>query len=361
MVEDAVEGLLGGAVALAGVAAEELLGRGEQRPSPAVLVAVLVAGIDEVLGDDAAGHLQAGDVAVEAAAHPGLGESAQASQVTGDEAAVLTQGHEDGLLDTAGGWGRVGMAAPVVEVGPPVAADEAGLLVEELAIDAVALGDDGPFPVPQWPVPAAVVKEHIAALGVHGLVGAVAGDAAIEQGQESHLLDVAHELGRGMYVRAPHGLLSQDLVEQGVDVFLALVGVDVEIGVAGEHGRELRLAAVVEDVAGNAAVLGIGEFVAHAQRRAGALADEEVALAQPRGVLVIDAGVAVASLLGEAQVAVADVLGEHYVGALDIGDDAAVEVGIDTPATYGPCKIDFLCHSVAFVFFLFWLMMKLQR
>ena len=142
----------------------------------------------------------------------------------------------------------------------------------------------------------------------------------------------------------------QNLIQQGIDLFLALVGVDVEVGVAREHRRQLRLGSVVEEVAGNAMGLGIGQFVAHAQRGAGTFANEQVALAQPRRVLVIDARVPFPSLLRQAQVALAHMLGEHNVGALDVTDDAVIQVGINAPATNRPCKINLLRHIFALLF-----------
>lgn len=57
MSADAVKRLLRRAAALAEVATIKLFGGGEQRPAPAVFVAVAVGGIDEILGDDARGHL----------------------------------------------------------------------------------------------------------------------------------------------------------------------------------------------------------------------------------------------------------------------------------------------------------------
>lgn len=54
---EAGEGFLGGARALAGFAAQQSLGQREERPTPTVFAVVLVEGIDEVFGDDAALHL----------------------------------------------------------------------------------------------------------------------------------------------------------------------------------------------------------------------------------------------------------------------------------------------------------------
>ena len=125
----------------------------------------------------------------------------------------------------------------------------------------------------------------------------------------------------------------ENLVQHRVDVLLPLVGVDVEIGVAREHRRQLCLAPVVEDVAWDAVGLGIGQFIAHPQRRAGAFADEYVALAQPCRVLVIDAGITVPTLFHKAQVALAHMLGEHNIGALDVTGDAMIQVGVYAPAT----------------------------
>ena len=135
------------------------------------------------------------------------------------------------------------------------------------------------------------------------------------------------------------------LVQHWVDFLLQLVRMNMEIRVAGKHRGQLRFGLVIEDVARNAMGLGIGQFVAHAQRGARAFTDEHVALAQPCRVLVIDARIALTSLLCQTQVALAHMLGEHNVGALDITDDAVIQVGIHATATDRPRKINLLCHS----------------
>ncbi len=142
----------------------------------------------------------------------------------------------------------------------------------------------------------------------------------------------------------------QNLIQHWVDILLALVGVDVEIGIACEHRRQLRLTLVIEDVAGDTVCLSIGQFVAHAQRGTGAFADEHIALAQPRRVLVIDAGITFTSLLHKAQVALAYMLGQHHVGALDVTDDAVVQLGVNAPTTNRPRKINLLRHIFALFF-----------
>lgn len=154
--DHAAQRLLRRAVTLAGLFAEQLLGCGEQCPAPAVFFPVLVTGIDKVLGDDAASHLQARDVAVKTASRLRLSKTAESAQVTRNETAVLAQGHQNGFLDGARRWSRMIMTAPIVQVGPPGAADKARLLVKKLAIDAFTLGNDRTFPVPQGPVPTAV-------------------------------------------------------------------------------------------------------------------------------------------------------------------------------------------------------------
>ena len=55
---------------------------------------------------------------------------------------------------------------------------------------------------------------------------------------------------------------SKDPAEGFVDFFFGLVGVDVEVGVAGQHCGQVGLPAVVEDVAGGADLFGVCQFVA---------------------------------------------------------------------------------------------------
>ena len=84
-------------------------------------------------------------------------------------------------------------AAVVVEVGPPLAADEAGLLVKELALDTVALCDDRTFPFPQGPVPTTIVEYYITAVVGDGLLGRKSSNATIQQRQEPYLLNEGNE------------------------------------------------------------------------------------------------------------------------------------------------------------------------
>ena len=140
---------------------------------------MLVGGVDEILGDDAAGHLQAGDIGVETTAHLGAVEAAGGTEVAGNHAAVDTEDFQDGAFNAV--LGRLGIlgTAVVAEVGPPLHTDEAGFPAEELAVGKMTFGDDGTFPLPEGPLPA-VVGHHIAALWCHQLVGREAGDAAVQ-------------------------------------------------------------------------------------------------------------------------------------------------------------------------------------
>ena len=89
MGEEAVEGFLWGTGIVAGFATKETLWCGEERPAPTVFAIVFVAGIDKVFGDDATGHLQTGDVTIEAAAHLGARKAAGCTQFAGNETLVL--------------------------------------------------------------------------------------------------------------------------------------------------------------------------------------------------------------------------------------------------------------------------------
>lgn len=136
----------------------------------------------------------------------------------------------------------------------------------------------------------------------------------------------------------------EHLCQLAEKVFLGGVWVDAEIGVAREHRRELGLRSVVEQVAGNVVRLGVSQFVAHTHRGAGTFTDEQVALAQPGCVLVVDLGVPRPTLFGQVQLRTADVLGQHGVGLVDEGNHPSVEVGIDATASDGACEIDFPLH-----------------
>ena len=193
-------GLVGRAVALACFAAVESFGCGEKRPAESVFVSVAVARIDEVFGDYPCTHLETTDEGVEATAHLLSSHAAFGSQLAGYHAAVLTKGGEDDVFDAVGRGQRIAAAAPVAEVVPPFETDEAGFACEELAIDAVAFGDDGTFPLPEWPFPRTVGKFDVTAFFGKESLGTVTRYSAVEQGQEADLTDEFDELWAGVDV-----------------------------------------------------------------------------------------------------------------------------------------------------------------
>jgi len=127
-------------------------------------MSMLVSGIYKVLSNDKAGHLQAGDIAVKLATHLGTVEATSRTQFTSNKAAVFTKRSKDDVVNGSFLRHRIFAATVVAEVGPPLATDEPGFLVEELAINAAAFRHDGTFPLPQRPVPTAIVEYHIAAI-----------------------------------------------------------------------------------------------------------------------------------------------------------------------------------------------------
>ena len=133
----------------------------------------------------------------------------------------------------------------------------------------------------------------------------------------------------------------QDCIEHGEDLFLVFIRVDMKIRIAREHGGEIRLPRVIEEITGLPEALRIGKLIAHTEGRAGNLADQQIRLPQPCGVLLVDAFVVPALL----QLKMADVLGEDGVCFLDIGDHAVIELRVHTSGADGTRKIDFFVHD----------------
>ena len=123
----------------------------------------------------------------------------------------------------------------------------------------------------------------------------------------------------------------QDSVDDRVDVLFLFVWVHGEVRVASEHGGELGLVPVVEDVARLAVRFRICQFVTDSERRAGAFSDQKVAFKEPRGVLIVDFLVLLA-FFKDIQFRVADVLGEYDVCPLDVFYHASVKVCIHPSA-----------------------------
>ena len=202
--EHPLEGLFGGVGALAGSSAVELFGGGEQGPSPSVFMSVFVDGINEVFSHDIAPHLHPSDDGIETATHLWTRKATEGAKLTSDETAMLVQCGKYRFLDRSSRWCWILMTAIIAKVGPPSTTDKTSLLIEELAIHTIAIRYDGAFPLPQRPVPPPVREDGVSAIIGDHLFGGVAGDAAVEQGQESHLLDALDELGGVVDVGGGH-------------------------------------------------------------------------------------------------------------------------------------------------------------
>ena len=192
--------------ALAGLPTMKLLGGCQQRPAPAVFVAMLVSWIDEILRHDATGHLQTSDVAVELAAHLGPRKATGSTQFTRDQRPLFLQSEEDSFLDGTLRRRRMPMATVVAEIRPPRLTDKARLASEELAIDAVSLRNDRTFPLPKWPVPATIRQHHVATVVSHHLLCRIAVNPTIQQRQEADFLNQLHHLGTTVDLAMLHRL-----------------------------------------------------------------------------------------------------------------------------------------------------------
>ena len=109
---------------------------------------MLVTRIDEVFRHHARCHLKARHIAVELTPHLRTGETARRTQVPIDDTILFAERLIDDTFYTAVLRHGIDTATPVAEMRPPRAADKAGLTIEELSIDAIALVDDDALPFP---------------------------------------------------------------------------------------------------------------------------------------------------------------------------------------------------------------------
>ena len=87
MLENPLIRFLGSSVALASLLAIEIFGSIEQRPTPAILVIVLVTRVDEILGHDVSRHFQSGEITVKLTSHSLARETAGCPKFSRDETA----------------------------------------------------------------------------------------------------------------------------------------------------------------------------------------------------------------------------------------------------------------------------------
>ena len=107
--------------------------------------------IDKILSDDMCTHLQPTDIGIKFRSHVFPREVACGTQFAGYHAAMLAQGSQYEVFNSA--FFRYGMltTAPVAEVRPPLTADKSRFAGKEVAIDAVAVAHHRTLPLPQRP------------------------------------------------------------------------------------------------------------------------------------------------------------------------------------------------------------------
>lgn len=141
-------GLLGRAVALAEFTTQQIFRSIEQRQPPAIGPVMLVVGIDEILDHHTGRHLKARGIAIELATQLRAAQAAGVAKVARYHTPVEVQHIEDYAFYGIFRRGGMQRTPPIAEIGPPLAADEACLAVEELAVGTVGLFDYGAFPIP---------------------------------------------------------------------------------------------------------------------------------------------------------------------------------------------------------------------
>ena len=109
---------------------------------------MLVTRIDKILCHHTRCHLKARHIAIELTPHLRTGEAARRAQVPIDDTILFAWRLVYDAFYTAILRHGIEAAAPVAEMRPPRATDEARLAVEELAIDTITLVDDDALPFP---------------------------------------------------------------------------------------------------------------------------------------------------------------------------------------------------------------------
>ena len=148
MLENPLIRFLGSAVALASLPAIEIFGSGEQRPSPAIFMIVLVTRIDEILGHDVSCHFQSGEITIKLASHSLARETAGCPKFPCNETAGRLKCTENGSFYRFFIRARKLASSVVSEVRPPFLADESCFLVEELSVHTRHFLHDLALPFP---------------------------------------------------------------------------------------------------------------------------------------------------------------------------------------------------------------------
>lgn len=116
----------------------------------------------------------------------------------------------------------------------------------------------------------------------------------------------------------------------------------VEIGIAGEHGGEVGAGAVIEDVHRLAQMLCKSQFIPYAQRGGGAFGNHQVRGPEPGRILLINSFFLVGLPLCFAERQIPHVFREYNVALLDVFYHLPIQIGIGPSAPDGTGEINFL-------------------
>lgn len=161
MTSQTLPGLLGSAVGGTSLPPKTSLGGGKQCPTPSILPAMTVYGIDKVFYHHTARHLQAPDIGIKFAPHIFAHEVTGGTQLPCCKATILPQGLQDHVVQATFLWQREAMPAIVTEIRPPVLADETSLPIYELTVSAAAFPYHLAFPFPHGPFPPAIRQRGV--------------------------------------------------------------------------------------------------------------------------------------------------------------------------------------------------------
>ena len=134
-----------------------------------------------------------------------------------------------------------------------------------------------------------------------------------------------------------------------VNFILEFVRNNIEVFVSIQHGRDVSLGLVVENINRNVMSFCVSQFITHTKRRTSTLRYHHVALFEPFDISFIDMYVYSLCLSLQTHIRFTDVLRQYCVSLLDVVNHPLVQRCIDPTSTNGASKVYLLVHVVIII------------
>ena len=136
----------------------------------------------------------------------------------------------------------------------------------------------------------------------------------------------------------------QNIIQFKINIILFLIRDDVEVFIAIQHCRDVRLGLIVKNIDWYIMGFSISQLISYSKRRASTFRYHHITLSEPFRISLIYMYIYGFRLSFQAHVRLANMFCQDCIRTFDVVDDSFVKSSINPSSSYGTCKIYFLAH-----------------